>query len=251
MRHFFLFLSLSLFVSYSYGQILNIEKFRLDLDTSNALLGTINLSYSTKKQKTSVSEFGGGVNLIYLSKQHSYMLLSKSALVRVANERVVSEGFAHLRNNFFRKKKVSLEQFNQIQYDVGRGLELRLLSGIGGRMRLINGKKGAISLSTGAMFEHEEWLDERILINDYVKSSSSLSVRYELLKNVNLITISYYQARFETFFKPRITVDASLLVKINKKLSLRNQFVLTYDAAPVIDIAELIYSFKSGLTYKF
>lgn len=234
------------------GQILNVEKFRLDADTSNAILGNIGMTYSFKKQKTNVSRYGGDASVVYLSEKHSYMLLSNLALVNVAESDVVSEGYAHLRLNFFRRNKISIEQFNQIQYDVGRGLSQRALSGVGLRWQAVKSKKMELAIGSGAMFEHEVWSgDTNQITNDFVKSSTVINCNISLAKNVSFLGIAYYQARKYGILNPRITLDTTLLISISKKFSFKNQFTMTYDAAPVIQAGELIYALESGINYQF
>lgn len=252
MRNLFTVAFITLLAYSLTGQILNVEKFRLDADTSHALLGNIGMTYSFKKQKTNVSRYGGDASVVYLSKKHSYMLLSNLALVKVANSDVVSEGYAHLRLNFFRRNKVSIEQFNQIQYDVGRGLSQRALSGIGLRWSVIKSKKIQLALGSGAMFEHEVWEgDSTLITNDYIKSSTVVNCNFNITKTLSFLAIAYYQARKYGVLDPRITLDSTLLVSISKKFAFKNQFTMTYDAAPVIEAGELIYSFESGINYTF
>ncbi|MBX9852570.1 MAG: hypothetical protein K2X86_12555 [Cytophagaceae bacterium] len=57
--------------------------------------------------------------------------------------------------------------------------------------------------------------------------------------------VTYYQARFEKIFKPRIITDVQLNFNINKYFSLSNPLVSTYDALPILDENEFIYSFNT------
>lgn len=235
------------------AQILNTERFRLDKDTARIWMGTAEFGLSAKRQQTNVFTFKSKGNVAYLSEKHSYMFLGYANLVKVANSNVISEGYGHLRFNFLRRKLFSIEQFNQWQFDQGRGMNSRILSGANVRYRVKSTDKWEFGMNTGLMYETEEWENDfgEMVPNENIKSSTSVSLRYKVSKNFSYIMISYYQARFDDFFNPRVTLDASMQLAINQHLSLRGQFVGMYDAIPVIEINNLIFSVNNTLVFKF
>lgn len=237
------------YTSLSFGQILNVEKFRLEEDTSNVWIGNINFGLSMKKQQTQVLSLGSNYNVAYLSDLHSYMFLGNFNLIQVENTDVISEGYGHLRFNFLRKRKLSLEQFNQLQYDKGRGMIFRGLVGADLRVRLISNDNLNISANTGAMYETEEWRDENgtLIPNNNLKSTSNLTVRWNITESLAFMSITYYQARFDRFFRPRLITDTSFQIQINERFSFRTQYVATYDDDPVVDQANFIYSLENKL----
>ena len=263
LKHLIIFI-LALFPFIASSQIANIEKFRLNKDTSKLWLGNAGLGFSSKKQKNIVNEYTIYLNLVYLSKNHSYMTLNYSDLQQVDKFRYISEGYTHWRINFLRKNKISYEPFVQFQYDKGRGLLKRNLYGFSFRLRLLNVKnekdKLDIGISTGAMYEDEEWTgnvlrfglgnDSSRAATQFVKSTSNLFVRASLHEKITLFTSVYYQARYEKFNKPRIVSDIQLIFKITKLLSISTGFVSTYDSYPIVDGNIFTYKLNGSFLFK-
>ncbi len=267
-KQLFFALSLLFATAFSFSgraQILNIEQFRLDADTSHALLGNVSLGGSFTKQNNSIWQVGLGANAVYLSKKHSYMVLSDYSLLKSDKSDVENEGHVHFRINQWRRKKVSVEYFGQVQFDLGRGLESRQLGGAGVRFLIYNSKNDRLNISgnTTLMYEREIWegdstgniestlLDNGSLRTNFLKSSTNLTVRAKPFKNVMLELISYYQARPDDFFKPRFISDFSATFQFNKKLGLALNFSSIYDSAPVVDIEKLNYDTSMELVYNF
>ena len=248
------------FIHSAEAQILNVERFRLDKDTSNVWLGNAGLGFSLKKQKNNVYTFNGNLNLVYLSKHHSYMSLNNFKIIRQDENNLISEGYAHGRITFLRKNRISYEPFAQIQYDQGRGLSWRELYGYTFRLSLRSRHRNTLSFNTGAMYEYEKWEGTvlryssdstgRLAVTKFIKSTSNLSYKTHFSDNVNFFAVVYYQARFEKFLSPRVITDLQLQLKINKHFSFNTQFVSTFDDLPIIAGNEFVYSLNNTLVIK-
>jgi len=244
----------------SHGQILNIEKFRIDKDTSNVWGVNVGFGFSTKKQQTSVTTMNANANIVYLSKKHSYITINYIKFVGIENVNPLSEGYTHWRLTLLRKKFVSYEPFVQWQYDKGRGLLKRELYGASIRLNVLRTKKTMIAFNSGAMYEYELWRGEVIRFpientqdsaqTRFLKSTNSITVRGDVASNVNVFLVSYYQARFNRFFSPRIISEIQVNIKINKYFSISNQFTSTYDAIPILKNNTFIYSYTTSLLFK-
>jgi hypothetical protein len=242
-----------------FSQILNVEKFRLDADTSKVWLGNIGAGVAIKKQQNTVYTFNGNINAVYLSDKHSYMSLNYIKLLRQESSNLVSEGYLHGRITFYRKQKLSYEPFLQYQYDVGRGLLSRKLAGYSFRYNFHSGEKFILAFNTGAMYEHEIWQGEVIRFRmdgkenmaetNFVKSTSNLTIRATLMENVSFFFVGYYQARYERFFKPRVITDIQLQFKVNKYLSFNTSFQSTLDALPAITNNNFVYTMNTTLLF--
>ncbi|HVD98701.1 MAG TPA: hypothetical protein VNB90_10905 [Cytophagaceae bacterium] len=245
------------------AQIANIEKYRLDKDTSNAWLGNTGLGLASKKQQNTVNEFSAYLNVVYLSGKHSYMTINYTDLQQVNKFNFISEGYTHWRANFFRKQFVSYEPFFQLQYDKGRGLDSRNLYGLSFRFNLLHRnkdrKKLDITVSTGLMYEEEYWQGKVLRFGEandstrahtqFIKSTSNFFLRAALHENITLYTSIYYQARFEKFTHPRIVSDIQCVFKITKKLSFSTTFGSTYDALPIV--AGNVFTYKLSGNFMF
>lgn len=243
------------------AQILNIEKFRLDKDTFNIWMGNISFGFNTKKQKNTVTTLNSASNLVYLSKKHSYLSINRINLIFVEDSKLISEGYAHLRFNLWRRKTLSYEPFLQYQFDLGRGLDKRELAGLTLRVQLKTGDKYIVAFNSGIMYEHELWkgnvLRKQFLISEgiaetfFTKSTTNLSVRANLSSQLSLFLTSYYQARFVDFFNPRVISDISLMIKISNNFAITNQFLSFYDASPILDENSFTYTYNTNFTINF
>lgn len=245
----------------SEAQILNIEKFRMDTDTFNVWAGNVGLGLSTKKQKTSFTTLNANSNVAYYSRLHSYMNISFIKFLRVEGSNLISEGYTHFRTVLYRQNFLSYEPFFQYQYDLGRGLERRELYGYTFRAKLFSSEKILVSVNTGAMYEHEIWEGEVLRYSlpeqpgraetKFAKSTSNVYIRGDISPSTYLLLVTYYQARFEKFFAPRIVSEIQLNFTINKYFTFSNQFVSTYDDLPIISNSKFIYSYNSSILVKF
>ncbi|MFT5619542.1 MAG: hypothetical protein ACI85I_002788 [Arenicella sp.] len=256
MRFLYISLLLLFFSIQSNAQILNIEKARFDNDTLQSLIGNAHLNMGLRQRNVKVFTLGGGYNMAYATKKHSFVSIGNINTIQVADNDVISEGALHLRANWLRKKKISIETFTQAQYDEARGLNHRFLGGVGGRVRLRYSDKLALAVGTGAMYEIEQWevtVDniDFFAETDLFKSTTYISIQNEFSDSFEINFITYYQARFNDFFKPRIFADINFNLNINKKFTFNTKFSLIYDSAPVVPIRESFYNLSNGISYSF
>ncbi|QHT66066.1 DUF481 domain-containing protein [Rhodocytophaga rosea] len=234
------------------GQILNIEKDRIDSDTANVWLGNIGLTFNTRSQQVQVLTFNAFSNVVYLSRKHSYIFISNNNLIRIKGQDVISDGYGHFRIHFLRRKKLSAETFAQAQYDESRGMHERELAGAGIRYHIHHSDQLNLAAGLGAMYEHERWaLEGNDSTTSVVKSTNYFSLHWKISKHAEFNFINYYQARFSAFFHPRIISDASLIISINRHFAFTTRFVATYDALPVIPVNKYVYSLTNGLVFRF
>lgn len=242
-----------IYFNYLNAQILNIESFRLEKDTSNIFLGSVSFGYSSKKQISNVSQFSTNCNAAYLTKLHSIMIISNLTFVKALNQNVVNQGYAHFRINFYRKKLLSFEQFSQLQYDNGRGLANRYLTGLCIRYRIHSSQPWNLSVNTGFIFEHEDWvyLKDKNSSN-YIKSSSNLSYKIKINPFVSFYSTIYYQALPEKIFGfYRFISDSCIQIKMSNKLNFITHYIVQYDNSPIIQVPNFTYSFISSIQYNF
>lgn len=258
----FLFLSFS-----SKAQILNIEKFRLDYDTSKYWLGTIGFTFANAKQNSFLFRYTTTLNLAYLTRQHSFMTLNNARLDVVDKKSVINEGYTHWRINFFRHKKISPEPFCQFQYALSRGLEYRQIYGFSLRFNLFtridSAKKERIDagIATGVIRETERWTGEVLRYEDPTdstkayavlnKSSSYAYFKVKVGSKLTMFLTTYYQARWDLFFQQhRWVVDYQLLYAISKNVNFSITYIGIFDNAPVIASNRYIHDITSGLVIK-
>lgn len=257
---FLLFFNFLFSILYCKAQILNIEQFRPDKDTANLWLGNIAFGFSSKKQLNTVVTLSSDANVVYLSEDNSYMCINHINLVTASGSKLVSEGYSHLRFNFNRKHFISYEPFLQLQYDLGRGLDVRKLGGFTFRSDLRSVEKFVLAFNTGIMYENEIWRGEVLRFETdtsktraqtkFLKSTSNMSVKIGIGKNITLFSIAYYQARFNKFFQPRLITDVQLKFSFNRFIAFAIGFSSTFDALPIVDKNNFVFTFSNSLVIK-
>ncbi len=241
-----------LFADIAKSQVLNVERVRADADTTG-WTGELGADFSLNKYNDQIIKVGGQANAAYFSTNHGYLLLSNIDLVNVDGNSLVSNGYIHLRSTLHRKNSFSPEAFVQYQYNNNLGLQNRALGGAGVRYTFLTRPNLRGHISTGFMYEFEEWSlsDDLTVKNEYIKSTSNIVVRGQLNPQTSLTMIGYYQARPDRFFKPRATSENQLNIRMGRSVTFRVSFTMTYDFEPVIDVPNLTYELKNGIVLSF
>lgn len=246
------------------AQILNVEKARLERDSARFFVGNISLSFNMynrnagKNDPNTFLAFLANGDVAYYSQKHSFLLLNYYNYVVVTKNPIVQTGYSHFRANLLRRQKLSYEVFSQYQYDLGRGLELRLLAGGALRLGLIRTPKLNLYVGSGLMLEREEWVnpdfESKLTVKNLAKSTNYLSTRAKLNDYVEFNTINYYQVgpdREDKVVRQRLSSDLNLLVRVTSRLHFKTNFNCTYETRPVVPVTKFIYSFTNGIQVNF
>jgi len=236
------------------AQVLAIEKFKFESDSSNYWLGNCGLFASTKKQKNEIFLLEINTNTAYLSKLHDYTLVTDLDLSRVENQKLTNKGFLAFSTNLWRKRKLMPEGVLQGQFDIGRGLYKRYVASVGARYRLISTKVITSSFKSGLMFENETWKNDvdptnvYYIENNLFKWTNNFSVRFTY-EQVNLFLSLYFQALPEAIFFPRFSGETFVEIKASEKVKVRFSYDWWRDKKPVVPYADFFYNVKTGLFY--
>lgn len=242
------------------GQILNMEKLRLEQDTAKNFLtkATIGLTANNRSgaedEPAHLFAFNFDINLMYYPGRHAYILVSKFDYLKVNEEGLMNYGYLHTRSNFLRERKFNYETFVQYSFDNARGLDTRWIFGGGLRHDIFKTEKTTFLIGVGGMFEQEKWRypkTDRFVRADLFKSSNYLSLQSAINDYIDLNLVNYYQTGYDSAiesFRNRLTVSLILNAKLTDRLSLTNSFDLAYEDKPVIPITKLIYTLKTGIS---
>ena len=249
----------------AWSQILNVEKNRMSRDTSNYWVGEVNFNLLIHNRSASADNpvrytgLGTGADVAYVSGFHRYMLINQLNYTAITGNSFISTGYSHFRANFLWRQTLSYELFAQAQYDIGRGLESRYLSGGGLRYTFVNEEKIKLAMGVGAMYERERWRvpvteesaqAEPFIVKNLLKGTNYLSARWQVNAFVDFNSIVYYQTGYDhdiEAFRNRFSADANLNVKLGKRLTYFTNFTAAYDNRPVVPIINFIYSLNNGL----
>ena len=147
----------------SKGQILNIERLRLEKDTAKTFLFKTTAGLSAHNRSASedypVNLFGYNVdiNAIYYPGKHAYTFVAKLDYLKINHADFLNFGFVHLRANFWRENKINFEGYLQHSFDNFRGLDPRWVTGLGIRTNLIKNDNITLVYGMAALYEFEKW----------------------------------------------------------------------------------------------
>lgn len=243
------------------AQILNVEEVRKEDDSKKDWLGqldfklAVNNRNSTPEEQSIFTQFGITSNITLLKERTAYILIGDVNYNSLGGDAFISTGYIHYRNHFAYKKRLSWEQYNQWQYDAGRGLRNRWLTGGGARYEIFEEKDMTLALGTGLMLEYEAWEgEENVVEKTLPKSSSYVRFTSTINKNVTLALTNYYQVGYDwedEITRNRISTDFTFSFKISENLLFTTSFVSTYEDEPIIPLTKFIFQVENGLRIKF
>lgn len=237
-----------------FSQILNIEKIRLHADTLQRWHSNLSFNLDIRQRQNQVFNVRSNINTAYLTKKqrHHFIFIGDINLIQNQGKDLISYGYLHGRLHLHSQNRFSWESFSQIQYDQVRGLQNRFLVGQGIRLHATLNSKTTNAFGFALMLEHEHWtFSDKDTTTNLPKISSYWNFHSRLSNILELNTVTYYQATFEYFLKPRISTDVNLLIKISSHFSLVSHLLLAYDQIPVVPIDKLIYQFENGIKVNF
>jgi len=241
------------------AQILNIEKYRADGDTSKHYAihfnGAFNLNNRSAGADNPVNLLGYNFtfNTIYKPKKHAYIFIAHRNFLKINDSPFLNFGYYHGRVNFFRKNRLNFEVFTQFSDDNFRGLNPRVLGGSSIRYRLIDKDSTELIIGTGAFYEYENWLHpvtQEALSVGLLKSTTNIVLRHSFSNSFSVNLVLFYQVGYDpsiSAFRNRVSSNINLNAKITDKLSLVNYFELAYEDRPIVPITKFLYSYRIGL----
>ncbi len=262
---FLVFLSLfsPLLTFTTQGQILNIERLRMEKDTAKNFqfkttfgLNVFNRSAGAE-DPVNLLGYNLDVNAIYFPNRHAYVFVSNFDYLKINESDFLNFGFVHGRVNFNREKEINYETYLQYSFDNFRGLDPRLLVGGSVRIKIIKNNRIDFILGLGGLQEWETWqhpyTGEVVQVN-LLKSSNYLSLRATLNDYVDVNLVNYYQVGYDrdiSDFRQRINSSTIINTKITGRFSLTNTFDISYENRPIVPVTNVIFAFRTGLSLNF
>lgn len=242
-----------LFISFSLqatSQILNAESLRKVTDTSG-FTGSASLDFSIKKDLNEYFGFRSNVHLQYKMNRHLVLLKNDIEFQKIEGNKFANSGISHLRYNYKVFPKITWEVFTQAQYNKVSKINFRGLLGTGPRFKLSNSELYNFYLGTLVMYEQEELDDGVTPIQRDIRGSAYFSFSLYPVKNITIISTTYYQPKLSSFEDYRISSQSSLLIKMFENFAFKTTYTFIYDEFPAIGIPQSQYNFSSGVSYSF
>ena len=232
-----------------FSQIVNIEDQRQNAPEMG-LSGQADFNFNINKNTTVLYQLGNRIQARYREDENLFLFFNEINLVKADGEDFVNGGFQHLRYNKIISEKFRWEAFTQSQYNGVQKIDWRYLLGAGPRFTLLNTDSLAINTGVLTMFEYEQ-LKEGLGSEATVRLSTYLSFKYDITKNMNLSSTTYYQPKVWNFKDYRISNETTFNIGLTNKLSLKVIYTLVYDSRPAFEVPETIYNLKNAISYKF
>lgn len=257
-----LILSLLWFDFQGNAQILNMEKYRVDLDSAKNYAVNLNGSFTRNNRSAALTSpvnllgFNFTFNTIYRPRKHALIFIAHRNFLRINENPFINFGYLHARINYQRKSRINYESYLQMSDDNFRGLNPRLLAGNSIRYRFVDSDKSDLILGSGFFFEYERWLNpittQWVEVN-FLKSSTNLVFRHSFSKLINFNGVVFYQIGYDrsiSSFRHRYNGNVHLNFKISKHFVFTNFLDFSYEDRPVVPITKFIFNFRVGLGFE-
>lgn len=250
---------LPLCFSNSHGQILNMEKYRIEGDSLKPYAFNLTGSFSANNRSASTESpvnligYNFSLHSVYTPNKHAYIFIAHRNFLRINENPFINFGYLHSRISFYRKNKFHFEIFTQLSDDNFRGLRPRWINGGAMRYRFIDSKKTDFILGVGGFLEFERWFHpasgDRVDVL-FPKASFNIVYRHSFSDHINVNAVVFYQVGYDktiTHFRHRTSGNINLNTKITERLSLTNFFDFSYEDRPIVPITKFLFSYRIGV----
>lgn len=234
------------------GQIVNVERLRLDRD-GQGWVGAASANFDLQRNQRSVLSLRGKAHLQLRRDSNATLLFGEAGVVSASDRDLVNFAVGHLRHTRRLTDGVYAEAFTQLQQNRVNGIASRWLVGAGPRFRLARGRPVTAYLGTLVMREREREVTDSIPLRRHWRASVYLAASYTPRASdwVTVATTTYLQPRLGTWDDVRVATDWSVQVRLRENLSLVTSLNLVYDARPPLGLDRATYALLNGLKVRF
>ena len=219
-----LFIILAFMPVLSYSQV-NIERYYRDY-TRDGFMFSNAFGFNVASGNTNYLELTDRFRVDYNGPRIDYFTLLEYNLRNSSGKKSVNKGFIHFRTIYDLDTKAVMmaEGYLQQQFDEFLLLRSRTLLGGGFRFNPINLVDSTVKaktmmrlyLGTGVFLEHEIYSTDPRQTLSLVRSSTYLSLLWELGKNFSINMVNYYQPALSDFNNLRYALNMSISTPINE-----------------------------------
>jgi hypothetical protein len=236
----------------THGQIVNVENSRLHSDTTGWMGGA---GASVNLNKNAVQVLGinleSQVQYKAPSQKSIWLLLGNYSFLKAGKDKLVSQGFVHLRYNYKVNNWLRWEVFGQYQNNPVLFIDHRFLLGTGPRFRLYRQNKTRLYAASLLMLEDEKELTNPVFKHTDLRNSSYVSLSLIPNGQLELVNTFFYQPLLKDFSDYRFLNQLSVKVKAGKHISLGVKFNYLNDSKPAGTAPSTTYTLATGFDYDF
>lgn len=125
-------------------QIIHIENKRLAA-VDSGFTGNITAGANFIQNINNIFQTNNNIQFQYTQKQHSFISLTSHNLTILNKNRIVNDGFQHIRYNYKFSEAFTMESFVQFQYNKIIKIDFRSLVGLGPRFSILKYTKTIVN----------------------------------------------------------------------------------------------------------
>ncbi len=241
------------------AQMLLTEGLTTVIDTSQWLQGSIapELGFRTEKKEVFNLKNTANINLM-VGKNRALTILNKLELSTYGKEVHVSDGYVHIEYRNLLRPYIELYPYAEAQWAGSRGMQIRAITGVQLRLRLIQKKHLVWTSGAGFFYEYEKWEDDELpqlprrAETHLAKVQLFASFKFLATDHIELVTSGYYQGQLSRkFLSPRYAVGVDLKYKFTSHFALWGSYAFFYDQDPPIAISKAFTTLTSGVLITF
>lgn len=251
-RHYLFLLIVLLLSIAAQAQIVNIEDQRGQSDTVG-LFSRADLSAALTENTRRLFQVSGQWRSDWYRPQAQWLLLGHYNFLNANGERLLDDGYAHLRYGRPLRKAWTWEAFGQWQFNSRLGIEQRLLLGTGPRYQFNGSDRWDLAVGALYMYERNDLDQESITRRDH-RLSIYLTAKWHLNEQVRLASTTYYQPLLDNLAESRVSTITTLELRMSSAFAFTSSFNLTYDdllARRLVGIPTMSYSWRNGIRVVF
>jgi hypothetical protein len=231
------------------AQVINIENKRF-LNDTNGWVGVADFTFNILQNTQQVISFSNSFRVQYQKNRSRIIFLNDLNFIKAGPTNFVNSGYQHIRYNFKVSKHLTFEAFTQTQYNPILRLNFRYLAGLGPRLKIVKTERARIYMAVLYMYEYDDITNEIQKLYEH-RLSSYITLSFNLFKNADITSTTFYQPNLENMNDYRIANDTGIEIFISKHLNYKTSFNLLYDTKQPDGIPNLVYSLKNGISIKF
>lgn len=253
MRRAAVVLALLLASSAAEAQIFNVQPL-LDKQSRDGFSAALEGAADWRTGNTNILLLTGNGVVQYRKQRHLVFVDVHSEYGLQGTNELVSKDLEHARYRYRVSRAIDVEAFVQHDADAFRRLAVRVVGGVGGRLRLVEGKHVTLAVAAAYMPDYER-LSAGLFVDSRAQSLAHRLSSYAVIAvsegKILVAHTIYAQPRFDDFHDVRMLSDSSLSLSVTKHVAVRFSLTMTLDTRPPAGIRPVDSELKSTLAFSF
>jgi len=225
----------------------------MPIDVGDSMPGwskQISASFGTTRGNSDTDKYNAGFQIQYDTFNSVSTLNGDYSFGKANGVKNIDKTYLHLRHIRGINRNVVMEYFTQAEKNEFQKLNLRLLFGLGPRIRLSESKGwGNTYLGLSLIYSIED--EKSSSQKEYMMGSIYLSYRHKVNSSVDITYTGYYQPRLDALDDYRILQTAEVKVKLIKDFSLLLRAQHNFDSRPYTNVEKTDIAQTLSIAYEF